>query len=337
MTTEDFNNSLAAADVSPLWNVMANLVTETPRPAARPHLWRYADMRPLLVAAGEAITAEQAERRVLILENPGIPGGHRTTDSLYAGLQLVLPGEVAPAHRHTQSAMRFVFESEGAWTAVDGDKVVMHPFDLVLTPNWRWHEHGGEGAPAIWLDGLDIPIISHFSAGFAEREGNAPAPDSVPPGISAARWGSNLKPIHPVGVKSDHPLFHYPFAQWRQALTAHAGASDPDTHCGHVMEFVNPVTGGAVMSTLSAFAHHLPAGMKTRPYRQSAGAVFTLVEGSATLTIDGTAYALEPRDVIAVPSWAALEIHAGSEPAVLFSYSDRTCHEKLGLWREQRD
>ena len=68
------------------------------------------------------ITAEEAERRVLVLENPALRGQSRITNALFAGIQLILPGEVAPAHRHVSSAIRFVLDGEGAYTAVEGEK-----------------------------------------------------------------------------------------------------------------------------------------------------------------------------------------------------------------------
>ena len=144
------------ASLYPLWEVMAGLVTPEPRSAAVPHLWAYGPARDYLLRAGDLISAEQAERRVLILENPALPGSSAVVPSLYAGLQLILPGEIAPCHRHTQSALRFVLEGDGAYTAVDGERAVMRPFDLILTPNWQWHDHGNETRERmIWLDGLE--------------------------------------------------------------------------------------------------------------------------------------------------------------------------------------
>lgn len=321
--------------VSPLWSVMANLVTEVPKPNAVAHQWKFEELKDLLLQAGEQISAEEAERRVLILENPGLGGTHRVTESLYAGLQLVLPGEIAPAHRHTQSALRFVLESNGAWTSVDGEKVEMHPFDLVLTPSWRWHEHGGEGGPAIWLDGLDIPIIQHFAAGFAERDGNIPASDSLPAGTCLASYGSNLKPASIATDDQRTPLFHFPYAKWGAALSTFSKANQFDPHLGWAMEFTNPIDGGAVMGTVSAFCHRINAGAKTRPYRQSSSVVYTGVSGTGAIILDGKRFEICPKNLVAAPSWAALEIEADDE-LTLFSYSDRTCHEKLGFWREER-
>lgn len=334
-TEAAFRDALGASSVSPLWDVMAALVTEVPRPRAVPHVWEYSDIRNHLMEAGERITAEQAERRVLILENPGTAGDHTVTDALYGGLQLVLPGETAPVHRHTQSALRFVLESESAWTSVDGEPVQMAPFDLVLTPSWRWHEHGGASSPTIWLDGLDIPIVQRFSAGFAEREGNVPATDPDVSGRTRAAYGANLKPTVTQDPDTDTPLFHFPHAVWSKALDEFAAKVPVDPHRGWTLEFTNPSNGGSVMRTISAHVTMIPPGMTTKPRRQSAGAVFAGVSGSGKLHIDGAPFALGSRDVAAVPSWAALEVeNTGAEPLVLFSYSDRACHEKLGFWKE---
>ncbi|WP_299614193.1 cupin domain-containing protein [uncultured Tateyamaria sp.] len=330
-----FRKGMKDASVSPLWDVMAALVTETPQPRAVPYVWPYADVQPQLIEAGHRITAAQAERRVLILENPGTDGDHTITDALYAGLQLVLPGETAPVHRHTQSALRFVLESDSAWTSVDGEPVKMQPFDLVLTPSWRWHEHGGATSPTIWLDGLDIPIVQRFSAGFAERDGNVPANDDAVSGRTRAAYGANLKPARTQDIDTETPLFHFPYAVWSKSLAEYAAKVPVDPHRGWTLEFTNPRNGGSVMRTISAFVTWVPPGMTTKPRRQSAGAVYAGVCGVGTLIVDDTPLTVGPRDVAAVPSWGALQIENSSdEPLVLFSYSDRACHEKLGFWKE---
>jgi gentisate 1,2-dioxygenase len=172
---EDFYGRLRPLSLSPLWEVLGRLVPPQPQsPAACAH-WRYNDVRPFLNEAGQLISAEEAERRVLVLENPALAGQSRITSTLYAGLQLVLPGEVAACHRHTQSALRFVMEGSGAFTAVDGEPVHMQQWDLVLTSSMRWHDHGNRtDTPIIWLDGLDIPLVAFFDAGFAEKLEQAP-------------------------------------------------------------------------------------------------------------------------------------------------------------------
>ena len=92
---------------------------------------------------------------------PGLTGQSSITHSLFAGLQIILPGEVAPAHRHAQSALRFIIEGNDAYTAVAGERTTMSPGDFVITPSWTWHDHGNDKRePMVWLDGLDIPLVS---------------------------------------------------------------------------------------------------------------------------------------------------------------------------------
>jgi gentisate 1,2-dioxygenase len=322
----------------PLWEVLAALVTPQPRSPAKVYRWRYAETREYLLRAGDLISAAQAERRVLIMENPGLPGTSSATTSLYAGLQLILPGEIAPCHRHAQCALRFVMEGEGAYTAVDGEKAVMRPFDLVLTPGWQWHDHGNTSdRPMIWLDGLDIPTVTHFDASFAEHLPTSAHPETVTPGDSMLRYGRNLRPMR--GTVADRragkqPLFHYPYAEWRASLAAMARDAAPDPHFGHAMEFTNPADGGAVMPTMSAHVRLLPAGFVSRPRASTDGSVFVVVEGSGTAIVDGETVALAPRDTLVVPSWRETVFTADSE-LVLFGYSDRTAQEKLGLFRER--
>jgi gentisate 1,2-dioxygenase len=160
---------LKPLSLAPLWASLEQLVTREPDTGLEAALWRFQDIRPLLIRAGDAITTEEAVRRVLILENPAAPGLASITTTIYAGLQLLLPGEVAPAHRHTQSAFRFIVEGGCAFTTVDGERFEMSVGDLVLTPSLRWHDHGNPGdVPVIWLDGLDIPLVRSFAASFAE-------------------------------------------------------------------------------------------------------------------------------------------------------------------------
>ena len=185
----------------------------------RPAIWHYRDVRPHLMQAGGLISAEEATRRVLILENPGLKGQTSITHSLFAGLQLILPGEVAPAHRHTQSALRFIIEGDGAYTAVDGERTTMHPGDFVITPSWTWHDHGNETTqPMVWLDGLDIPIVAPARREL-RRAGERRQPDGRPPrGRQPARYGHNLLPVDWKPAVKTSPVFNYPYARTREAL-----------------------------------------------------------------------------------------------------------------------
>ena len=129
-----------------------------------------------MAEAGEVITAEEAERRVLVLENPALHGQTRITNSLFAGIQLIIPGEVAGAHQHVASAIRFVLDGEGAYTAVQGEKANMSPGDFILTPNWAPHDHGNpSNKPMLWLDVLDMPTVNHFETSFMNHFDDADA------------------------------------------------------------------------------------------------------------------------------------------------------------------
>src|SRR6185312_14707286 len=166
---EAFYKKIEGESLSALWNVMSDIITPEPRSACRPHLWKFDTIRDYMTEAGKLITAKEAERRVLILENPGLRGQSKVTTSLFAGIQMVVPGDVAPAHRHSQSALRFILEGKGAYTSVDGERTAMEPGDFVITPSMTWHDHSNEtNEPMFWLDGLDIPIVQFFDASFAE-------------------------------------------------------------------------------------------------------------------------------------------------------------------------
>lgn len=329
---------MAPLGLTPLWESLHALVTPEPISPAVPWRWAFADVRDHLMRAGDIISADQAERRVLIMENPGMPGQSAITPSLYAGLQLILPGEIAPCHRHTQNALRFVMEGSGAFTSLDGEKAVMEPFDLVLTPAGQWHDHGNEtDTPMIWLDGLDIPTVRLFDASFAERLDVPAHPPTAMPGDTLNRYGRNMRPMRGSAADrrpANRPLFHYRCAEWRPALDALASSAEIDAHLGHALEFLNPADGGSVLSTISAHVRQLPAGFETRPRRSTDGTVFTVVEGEGTLLLDGNEIQLAPRDIVVVPSWTKHQFQARGR-LVLFAYSDKASQEKLDLYREQ--
>ena len=182
---KEFYGRLAAKSAAPLWEVLGAIIPPEPRPEAVPFLWHYDDLRPLLMEAGHLLTEKEAERRVLILENPGLLGKSRVTGSLYIGLQLILPGEVARCHRHATSALRFVLEGNGAYTAVEGERTTMQPGDFILTPSWTYHDHGNPSdGPMVWLDGLDIPIVNLFDTSFAEHYPGEVQPNTIAYGDS---------------------------------------------------------------------------------------------------------------------------------------------------------
>jgi gentisate 1,2-dioxygenase len=333
---EAFYDRIQQQNLAPLWVRLKGLVPVEPTPVGVPCHWRYEDVRPYILEAAEHISAKEAERRVLILENPALRGTSQITSVLFAGLQLIMPGEIAPAHRHTQSALRFILEGSGAYTAVEGEKTIMRPGDFVITPSWNWHHHGNDSpAPMVWLDGLDIPMVMKFGATFREDHREDEAPVTRPDGDSLARFGSGLAPVGYRSGSLNSPVFNYPYARTREALHAIARGADPDAHLGHLMRYVNPVDGGWAMPTMATMIRLLPKGFATRAYRSSDSAVFVVVEGRGRVEAGGQRFDLAPRDVFVVPNWIAHTLHA-DEDLVLFSYSDRVAQEKLGFFREGR-
>src|SRR6266496_4721034 len=182
--------------LTPLWEALGNLVPPHPAPICVPARWRYRDVRPYLMEAGRLISAREAERRVLVLENPGLRGASSITHSLYAGLQLILPGEVAASHRHTQSALRFILLGRGAYTAVDGEKVTMSVGDFVIMPSWTFHDHGNPSEePMVWMDGLDVPLVELLDAQFMEKGPQEAQHTGRTEGDNLAQFGNTMKHV----------------------------------------------------------------------------------------------------------------------------------------------
>jgi len=326
---------LEAKNTAPLWEVLGDIVTPQPKAGCVPAMWRYDEVRALLMEAGTLISAQEAERRVLVLENPSLRGASRITPTLYAGVQLVMPGETAPTHRHSASALRFVLESgEGAYTAVDGERTTMHAGDFILTPSWTYHDHGNPSdAPAIWLDGLDIPMVNMFSASFAEHHPDETQPVVRPEGDALSRYGTALMPIDFTPDRRS-PMLSYPYARSRETLERlHRNGPVHPVH-GIKMQYVNPATGGYPMPTIAAFLQLLPQGLATRPCRSTDATVFCAAEGRGASHVGDQTISWGPRDIFVAPSWAPVS-HTAHDEAVLFSFSDRPAQKSLGLWREQ--
>ncbi len=330
-----FYGRIAGSNLKPLWEVLGSLVPPQPVTDALPALWRWNEVWPFLEESGRLITAREAERRVLILENPGLPGQHTTTPTMYAGLQLILPGEVAPAHRHTQSALRFVVDGSGAYTAVDGERVTMQPGDFIITPKWTWHDHGNPGeVPVTWLDGLDIAVLRMLGAQFRENHDAESQSIGRPEGDAAARYGANMLPFGYQPRDGVTPIFCYPYARSREAVYALARGPLDASH-GVRMQYVNPATGGSPIPTIGACLQLLPAGFAGAPYRSTDGTIYTVVEGDARVELDDTSFDVGPKDVFVVPSWYRYRFRARAD-TVLFSFSDRPIQLALHLWREAR-
>lgn len=334
-----FYDSLAQKNLSPLWQSIHTLVPKQPTPAYLPALWRYTEILPYLMRSGEMITAREALRRVLVLENPGLKGQASITQSLYAGLQLILPDEIAPSHRHTQSALRFVLDGKGAYTTVGGERTLMHPGDFIITPSWTWHDHGNRGfqgvsEPVIWLDGLDIPMLRYFDAGFAEDDTEASQSMVHAEGLSYARYAYNMAPVKQLHQGPSSPIFNYPYARTREALDMLCRTDAMDDWLGYKLKFINPLTGGSPMPTMATFMQLLPRGFQGRRHRSTDGTVYSVVEGKGKVTINDEIFEFAPKDIFVVPSWSTASFTSQDEDIVLFSFSDRPVQQAMGVLRE---
>jgi gentisate 1,2-dioxygenase len=328
-----FYDRLQANHYSPLWTLMGGLGPE-PTTNLVPHIWRYADARDLMVQAGDIVPLEDAVRRVLGFRNPGSLPHQRTgaTDTLWAALQLVLPGEIAPAHRHTPSALRFIVEGEGAYTVVNGQRVPMEEGDFLLTPNGHWHEHGHTGVgPMIWLDGLDSPLMSRLNQYLIDDESGLQTVDPAIPaayvnGLLAKPWGDPEKVARPLVYKLGDALEAIDYLRDREG----------DPFDDIIVEYRNPISGGSVMTTIAAFLQLVRPGVDTRAHRHTHSTVYHVVRGSGYSVIAGDRVDWTKGDTIAVPHWYEHSHHNPSgEDAILFSYSDKPAVEALGLARTQ--
>jgi gentisate 1,2-dioxygenase len=333
---QSYYDGLPAHGVDALWKYLGALLPKEPISKATPHLWNYAEVRELLMQAGEIVTAEEAERRVLMLQNPGLLPKVAAVTNVYAGLQLVLPGEVAPAHHHAAAALRFVVEGAGGYTTVDGAEAWMEPGDLVLTPSWTRHEHGNPSdGPMIWLDGLDLPLINDLEANFlgGPRPENPDAPKMIDAsGERFARAG-----LRPPGSWSApySPLIRYPWKESEAALAAAARPGRRSPEDGVLLAYSNPTTGGPIMPTLGAAIQLLESGTHTEAHRHTSSAVYHVVRGKGTTIVDGIPLDWGEKDTFAVPGWAVHEhLSTGDGDSILFSMTDEPVQRVLGFYRE---
>ena len=217
---EDYRAAMQAAGVAPLWPMMRNVLPHgAPAPVTQTGHWTYASVRPLLLQAGELTPVEKAERRVLVLSDPGRgTGAMQATSSIYLGMQLLLPGETAPAHTHTPSAARIIVEGSGAFTVVDGERLPMEEGDLVLTPGGEWHDHGHDGdAPVIWLDALDLPLFVYLEGSYAV-EGDLQAQRNRPDASQVEYLSAGLAPSRSTSRPRRYPMMRYPWQRTEAAL-----------------------------------------------------------------------------------------------------------------------
>jgi gentisate 1,2-dioxygenase len=333
----DYVEALRELNLVPLWpSLRAVLPPERPRPLTRPTCWSYEALRPLLMRAGELTPIEKAERRVLVLANPGHGlDNMKASAAMYLGMQLLMPGEWAPSHRHTPNAVRMVVEGEGAWTTVDGEKCPMSRGDLILTPTGLWHEHGHDGTePVIWLDVLDLPLVYYLEASY-HINGTRQA---VHPGRgdrAYARGGIVPTPVFERSSRA-YPMLRYPWSDARAALESLA-VDQPDLEAVQIT-YVNPETGSDAENILGFYALMLRPGQTLQLPMRSPAMVFHLIEGGVDVQIEDHAFTLAEADTCCAPGFSRVSLRnrTAGVPSFLFVADESPLHRKLGLL-ETRD
>ena len=332
----DYVAALRELNLVPLWpNLRAVMPAGTPRPRTQATHWSYEALRPLLLKAGTLTPIEKAERRVLVLANPGHGlDKMQASAAMYLGMQLLLPGEWAPSHRHTPNAVRMVVEGEGAWTTVDGERCEMKRGDLILTPTGLWHEHGHDGdEPVVWLDVLDLPLVYTLEASYHVNGTR----QTVRPGrgdCAYARGGVVPTPVFGRSGRA-YPMLRYPWAETRAALEALA-ADRPELDAVQVT-YVNPETGGDAENILGFHALMLRPGQTLKLPARSPAMVFHLIEGSADVAVEAQRFVLAEADTCCAPGYSAVTLvnRSAGTPAFVFVTDESPLHRKLGLYEDR--
>lgn len=326
----DYLDALRAQNLVPLWPSLRSLLPPgAPRSATKPTHWSWRAIKPLLLRAGELTPIDKAERRVLVLANPGRGLDNlQASSAIYLGMQLVLPGEVAPNHRHTPNAARIVVEGTGACTIVGGERCDMAHGDLVLTPSGLWHEHRHEGeGPFVWLDVLDLPLMVYLDVSYV-IQGDAQAVRREPASYAA---GGVLPRVHGQPTHARYPLLRYEWPRTRGALAALAASTGPDTLVE--VAYVNPETGGDCLDTVAFSAAMLRPGEAQTLPRMSAARVVHVVEGHGHAEVDGASFAFERADTFCAPGYSTTSVANASSASPLFVIvaDESPIHRKLGV------
>lgn len=329
MKISDLDRELEKNNLAGFWT------TRTPLHAPEaPFLWKWAPLYDGLMKAKESVGLDMAERRVIRLVHPHSPirSASRTLQFTFS---IVKPGEVARAHRHNMAAIRFVVQGKGACTTVEGERFPMEEGDLILTPNWSWHDHfNGSDQPIIWLDGLDGPLVQAFNILFFEPYDREAQPITRRDGESRQRFGFARGPAEGENEKGGIP-FRYGWKESYEALQAvRAGETDPFD--GALLRYINPATGGFTLPTMSCEVQLLRPGGETRSHRHTSTALYHVFKGRGRTRVGEGYLEWEKGDSFVIPlwQWHSHESDAQGE-AVLFSINDRPIMESLGLYREE--
>ncbi|HEU4345055.1 MAG TPA: cupin domain-containing protein [Candidatus Binatia bacterium] len=301
----------------------------------KPYLWKWQEIYEGLNWSGKLITTGEAGRRTIQLRNPGLPAG--MTNTIHFSVQLVNPGEIAAAHRHTAAAIRFVLKgSQKAYTVVEGERFPMGEGDLITTPNWTWHDHfNGSDGPIVWLDGLDVRLVTHLGAMIQENFKKDQQPIEKPDDYSSKVFSH----ARPAWIKSSFvaPPYRYPWAETYANLVA-LKQSEGDPFDGILLQYSNPFTGGPTLQTFSCMIQLLRPNEKTRSHRHTSTTVYHGFRGRGVTKVSANNLAWDQGDIFVVPSWQ-WHSHENStdQDAILFSITDRPATEALGLYREEAE
>ena len=334
--TEDaFHKLIHGNSIYGLWEI-ASQMTPHPLPDAVPHIWKAALLESLVKQSATAVPMGD-ERRAMQLFNPGLKGAWATTSTLIAAVQVLLPGEIARTHRHSPSAIRFIIQGSGAYTAVEGEKVIMHEGDLVLTPNWQWHDHGNQtDHMVVWMDGLDVPLTKALNSMFFGMYHLEQFPSNKPVNGSQALYGhGRLSPTWMQECSLYSPLMLYSWDQTQEALHAMRDR-DGSPFEGMALEYTHPQTGGPALPTMGCQVQLIRKGEKLKARHVAGSSIFHVRQGRGRSIINGEVFEWGKGDIFVVPSWALHE-HAsgGGENAILFSINDHPVMKKLGFYREE--
>ena len=334
------------------WTMLEELEPTDVRPREKAHVWHFDDFRPHLDKAAELVPIEEADRRAFIMHNPAYDMSKPfTTNSLFAAFQIINPGEVAAVHRHSPSASRMVLTGKGGYTTVDGEKCVLERGDLVITPNYSWHDHGNEGTESlIWCDILDIPIPYYMNAYFFDfnyEEGGKRINSAMQPVTRSKDYSQRIYGTGGVVPRfADHdrakgygsPQVHFKYSDVRAALEAmktEKGSPFDDL----IIDFRDPRNGGPLAKTQDFHMQLLRPGVETQSHRHTYCQVFVVLEGEGYTEIDGEKYPWKPNDVFCLPTFRwHHHVNTGDKDAVLYSVSDRAAVNNLGLlWEDYKN
>ena len=335
-----YYEELAGLETGALWTVANDIEPWEPTPSSAPTIWRSCDLRPKVLAALDLVRPEDAGRRVVYLRNPKRREVSACCGWLFSGIQVMRPGEIASAHSHAASALRFIMEGARAFTVVQGHRITLGARDFVITPNGTWHEHGvlEDGETSMWQDGLDIPLTNALEANFYAVHPDSFQNSNLPWDASPAIWGNpGLLPVKEEWGAFYSPLMKYTWDKTYEGLQNYAAVTDGDPFDGVIMRFVNPATGGHPMATMGAAMQMLRAGEQTKAHRHTGNVIYHVAKGSGYSVIGGVRYDWQEKDIFCVPPWLWHEHANGSEKedAVLFQFNDFPVMEKLKFYREE--